>query len=294
VENIQAFRDELAIITAFVRDVYIPDVVLLGSLPQFQPYSQIGRGCGNLIAYGVFDLDSTGSSKLFPRGRYTDDGYETVEVGQITEYVRYSRYTADCGNKNPAVGETVPEPDKTDAYSWIKSPRYLDKVHEAGPLARMWISGDYRQGISVIDRLAARAQETLIVAQAMDGWLNELQVGQPAYAYQATPASVVGIGLTEAPRGALGHWIEIDALKKITRYQVITPTAWNASPRDDMNQLGPIEQALLGTPVADEANPVELLRVVHSFDPCLACSVHMIRPGREQSGTTISVQPCPV
>ena len=128
--------------------------------------------------------------------------------------------------------------------------------------------------------LGILSDSTALIADSMDVWLDELVPGNSSYTYQATPADVSGIGLTEAPRGALGHWIDINSEKKISRYQVITPTAWNASPRigDASHQLGPIEQALIGTPVADENKPVELLRVVHSFDPCLACSVHLVRP----------------
>lgn len=111
----------------------------------------------------------------------------------------------------------------------------------------------------------------------MVGWLEELTVGDPVYEYSAIPESASGIGLTEAPRGALGHWIDIND-SKISRYQVITPTSWNASPRDDLGQRGPIEQALVGTPVADTEQPIELLRVVHSFDPCIACAVHLVTP----------------
>jgi hydrogenase large subunit len=88
---------------------------------------------------------------------------------------------------------------------------------------------------------------------------------------------ISGMGLTEAPRGALGHWIDIDQ-GKISRYQVITPTAWNASPRDDLDLMGPIEQALIGIPVADVDQPIKVLRVIHSFDPCLACAVHLVTP----------------
>jgi hydrogenase large subunit len=243
----------------------------------FPQYLQIGRGCGNLLAYGVFDLDAAGTNKLLARGRYTDGSIQPVNVSAITEDVSHSWYTSPSG-LNPASGQTEPDADKAGAYSWIKSPRYNGKVHEVGPLARMWVNGDYRNGISVIDRLAARAWETKKVADAMSGWLNnDLISGGSSFSYKKTPASASGIGLTEAPRGALGHWVDIST-SKISRYQVITPTAWNASPMDDKGQNGPIEQALLTTPVADINQPIEVLRVIHSFDPCLACSVHMLRP----------------
>ena len=122
----------------------------------------------------------------------------------------------------------------------------------------------------------------------MAGWLDELEVGAPVYEYSPIPSYATGMGLTEAPRGALGHWIEIRD-SKISRYQVITPTNWNASPKDDNDQMGPIEQALIGTPVADPEQPIELLRVVHSFDPCLACSVHVIRPGGDAKKFVVNI-----
>jgi hydrogenase large subunit len=270
------FRALLTEIRAFIDNVYLPDVLTVaGAFPQWY---NIGTGCGNLLAYGVFDLDATGTNKLLARGRYTDKQLSTVDPAQITEYVKYSRYTANSGGKNPAVGVTEPDPTKAGAYSWDKSPRYLDKVHEVGPLARMWVNGDYRKGISVLDRIAARAYEAKKVADAMDGWLNQLVPNAPVYVRNAIPLTASGIGLTEAPRGALGHWITVNN-SVIANYQVITPTAWNVSPKDDMDQRGPVEQALMGTPVADVNQPIELLRVVHSFDPCLSCTVHMVRPG---------------
>lgn len=278
-EKIDEFGPLLAELRFFIDHVYLPDVLAVAGL--FPAYYTIGRGCGNLLAYGVFDLNAGGSSKLLGRGRYTEgaNSYD-VDPGQITEYVAHSWYTEASGGLNPSVGVTEPSVGKPGAYSWVKSPRYLNKVHEVGPLARMWVNGDYRRGISVIDRVAARALEAQKVAEAMEGWLGELAPGEPVYVESPFPGSASGMGLTEAPRGALGHWIEI-ADSKIARYQVVSPTSWNASPRDDAGQMGPIEQALLSTPVANADQPIEVLRVVHSFDPCLACSVHMVRLGGE-------------
>jgi hydrogenase large subunit len=293
-EKVAAFRSLLDELRSFIDGIYIPDVLAVAGA--FPGYFNIGTGCGNMLAYGVFDFDATGTAKLLSRGRYTDGAYETFDPAQITEDVQYSWYSSPSG-LNPAVGETEPDLDKPGAYSWLKSPRYLDKVHEAGPLARMFVSylaeeptvkglvddvlDDFGAGpealFSVLGRHAARALECKFVADSMDGWLDQLEEGEPVYNYNPIPSYATGIGLTEAPRGALGHWIEISD-QKISRYQVITPTNWNASPMDDNNQKGPIEQALIGTPVADESKPIELLRVVHSFDPCLACSVHLVRP----------------
>lgn len=277
--KIATYRGLLNEIRTFIDTVFLPDIDALGQA--FSQYYQIGQGCGKLLAFGVFDLDNTGTNKLFARGIYNGSSVGSLDVAQITEDVAYSWYSSSS-HLNPAVGQTTPDAYKTGAYSWNKAPRYNSEVYELGPLARMWVNGDYTNGISSMDRLVARALETQKVAIALDGWLDELAVGSPSYAYMATPASASGVGLTEAPRGALGHWITI-ADSKISRYQVITPTAWNASPMDDLGQKGPIEQALIGTPVADISQPVEVLRVIHSFDPCLACSVHMLRPDKEKA-----------
>jgi hydrogenase large subunit len=131
-----------------------------------------------------------------------------------------------------------------------------------------------------MDRLAARALEARKVALAMSDWLGQLVPGGATLAHGAMPAATSGIGLTEAPRGALGHWLTV-ASGRVSRYQIVTPTAWNASPKDDFGRNGAIEQALIGTPVADPAQPIELLRVVHAFDPCLSCAVHVARPGEK-------------
>ena len=287
-QNITDFRTLLTEIRSFIDNVMVPDVLAVaGAFPQ---YYNIGKGCGNLLAYGVFDLNAAGTTKLLSRGRFTSNQLSTVDPAQITEYVKYSQYTAASGNLNPANGVTIPSVGKAGAYSWLKSPRYLNAVHEVGPLARMYVNGDYRNGISVADRLAARVLEAKKVADAMDGWLNQIVIGASVYTYAATPASASGIGLTEAPRGALGHWINITN-STINRYQIITPTNWNASPKDDLEQHGPIEQALIGTPIADTSQPIEVLRVIHSFDPCLSCAVHMVRPDSRKIESTIYSRP---
>ena len=144
----------------------------------------------------------------------------------------------------------------------------------------MRINGDYQGNISVMDRHVARALEAAKIAAAMDTWLSELTPGQNAYDDNFDQFSGVGMGLSEAPRGALGHWVEINE-GKISHYQVITPTCWNASPRDNRDVPGPMEQALIGTPIENPDQPVEALRVIHSYDPCLACAVHIMRPDQK-------------
>ncbi len=287
--QIQQARAYCNTLVTFVRDVYIPDVELLFSV--YADYAGVGVGYGNLIAFGVFDLDAAGKTKLLRAGR-TLNGSKTVQalnVAAITEHVANSWYDNTTNKLNPASGVTKPVyPKDANAYSWLKSPRYDNQPCEAGPLARMWINGDYTRGISVMDRHKARAREALKVANAMLGWLNEIKVGQPVCTTYTTPQTASGIGLTEAPRGALGHWVRI-AGGKIANYQIITPTCWNASPRDTANQPGPIEKALIGTPILDAKKPIEVVRIIHSYDPCMSCAVHVVRPNRKEAVTVVSV-----
>lgn len=218
----------------------------------------------------------------------------------ILESVTSSWYDNSTNNLNPANGTTVPIDPATKAagYSWLKAPRYGTHPCEAGPLARMWVNGDYRQGNGVMDRHMARALEAQKIANAMLGWLGQLSVGAPVYTPVTAPFSTSGIGLTEAPRGALGHWVTTapsttlapNGTTSIGNYQIITPTCWNASPMDTNGNHGPIEQALLNTPVANASQPVEVLRVVHSFDPCMSCAVHVMRPNGKPV-TIINAQP---
>ena len=129
--------------------------------------------------------------------------------------------------------------------------------------------------ISTLGRHAARALEAKVLADRMEGWLDEIDLDGPVHTKYSIPQKSKGKGLTEGPRGALGHWITIDNYR-ISNYQAVVPTTWNGSPRDDNGVPGPFEQALIGTPVADIKNPIEPARVIRSFDPCLACAVHVI------------------
>jgi hydrogenase large subunit len=248
----------------------------LDSHPELQEF---GVGPKNFLSYGVYPNPDNLDEKLHKRGVITTDVRETLDTHRISEDVKYSWYSDKSGG-HPA-DEIPPEPayGKQGAYTWAKAPRYYGRPHEVGPLARMMVSEYYtpksKHGASVYDRLMARLLETIKIAEAMFDWAGMLKRDESAYEPYTTPASASGVGLWEAPRGALGHWITING-GKIERYQVITPTAWNVSPRDDLGVLGPIEQALVGVPVTDMKNPLDVVRVVRSYDPCLACTVHLI------------------
>jgi hydrogenase large subunit len=290
-DKITNFLWRLNEIRDFVDNTYIPDVIAVAKA--YCDYFQIGAGCRRMLAYGGFDLPT---GKLFQAGIVSPNlKAEPFDKENITEDLKHSWYADADSGKNPAAGDTKPEPQKSRAYSFIKSPRYQGEVCELGPLARMvnnYVRGEKTTKelvdsllaelnaetdalFSVLGRHAARALESKLVADAMVDWLQAIKPAEPTIVEHEIPDTAQGAGLTEAPRGAVGHWMTIKD-KKTQRYQVITPTAWNASPKDDKDQPGAVEQALLGTKVKDKDNPFELVRIVRAFDPCLACSVHLL------------------
>jgi hydrogenase large subunit len=210
------------------------------------------------------------------------------------------------------------ELDVDNQYSWLKSPRWKGKPMEVGPLARLlmlYASGDARTKelvdgtlaqlelpldalYSTMGRTAARSLETSVMVDNMQDWYDNLQANIKAgdaktfnealWDPATWPRKAKGVGRMEAPRGALGHWIVIED-GKVANYQAVVPTTWNAGPRDAQNQQGAYEAALAGHALHDPAQPLEILRTVHSFDPCIACAVHLTDPNGEEV-LTLNVQ----
>jgi [NiFe] hydrogenase large subunit len=292
----------------WIDNVFIPDTLAIA--PYYIDYAGIGKGHGNYLSWGVFEDESYDPKKRFlPRGTLLASDFPKVhdaKAEDILEHVSHGWYK-DGKPLNPTVGVTDPEytgynPDKK--YTWAKAPRLDNKPMEVGALSRMLVayaSGDpavqkITNGalsalgqagkpqvlMSVLGRIATRALECKLVADQMYQWgldlIDNLKTGKTAvYTDYQIPDKAQGAGLWEAPRGALGHWIDVEG-KKIKNYQAIVPSTWNCSPRDDNGVRGPLEEALIGTKVANAEKPLEVLRVVHSFDPCLACTVHVIHP----------------
>jgi Ni,Fe-hydrogenase I large subunit len=241
----------------------------------------------------VVEVGQSGVAETVAHSYYVDDGEAALRHPS-----REATEPAYAGPKPPF--ETVKGADR---YSWVKAPRYEDDPMEVGALARMLVaraSGvapvvtafdavSSRLGLapeaygSTSGRMIARAIEAMVVTDQLGGWLDELEAnfagGDLAVADitrwdpETWPTALEGWSIGESPRGAVGHWLRIED-RRIATYQVVDATTWNASPRDQRGRRGAIEEALIGTPVADPARPVEVLRTVHSFDPCLACAVH--------------------
>lgn len=253
---------------------------------------RIGRGHGTFLSYGGLELpeDSSvkgnGSRTLMPAGFARLGDVRPFEQEKVAEHVAHSWFMDYEGGRHPHEGETRPYAtgDEGHKYSWAKAPRYDGQPAETGPLAIRIIAGDPlfldlvgKDGPSALVRQLARLVRPATLIPAMEAWLDELAKMPGSFCLPDVKVdSGRGQGLTEATRGALGHWVEIED-SRITRYQVITPTAWNGSPRDSAGVRGPWEEALLGTPVADLENPVALGHVVRSFDPCQVCTVHSLR-----------------
>ncbi|MBN2487397.1 MAG: nickel-dependent hydrogenase large subunit [Methanosarcinaceae archaeon] len=216
---------------------------------------------------------------------------ETFDPNKITEHIKYSWYEGYSGGKHPYDGETNPKyAPETEKYTWLKAPRYDGKPAEVGPLAVMINHGDplvvdlaQKLGANVYTRTLARLHETVVVFAKLTDYAFEL-IDRLNAGYTKTsdfcnntpvPRTGEGYGLTEAPRGALGHWIKIKD-GKIDNYQAVVATTWNLSPKDSNGYRGPAEQAAIDTLTPDPANPVQIGSVVRSFDPCIACSVHTI------------------
>ena len=290
-------------------------------LPNYMSYGDLPtRGFGDPSHYkfpggAILDRDL---SRV-----YEVDGHDPRQVQESIAHSWYEYPGGDGEARHPWDGETKlkftgPKPpyeqlNVEEKYSWLKTPRWNGHPMEVGPLARMLVGyaagrEDIKQVVdmtlrkldvpvlalfSTLGRVAARGLETLLVAQWAQEFYGDLLANikngdtrmangekwEPA----TWPAKARGVGMSEAPRGALAHWIVIEDTK-IANYQLVVPTTWNASPRDVRGQRSAYEAALLGTPVADPEKPLEVLRTIHSFDPCLACAVHL----HDEHGRTLN------
>jgi len=262
------------------------------------------------------------------------DPNDFARMKEYVKHSWYSYQEGEDGGLHPFKGETEfdytgPEPpydllNVKEKYSWLKSPRWSDTSMEVGPLARvlaMYATGHKQTQeltnhvlktldapkaalFSTLGRTAARAIETKVFVDALRGYYNDLiteikagntkTFNDEKWEPHTWPSRAQGFGFMEAPRGALGHWIIIKS-GKIDNYQIVVPTTWNASPRDQKEQPGAYEASLVGTPLAKADQPLEILRTVHSFDPCMACAIHMIDAnGNDMGEIGIGLRSCEV
>ena len=342
--RIAEFKSLLNKARHFVKNAYLVDVLMAGTVYADEALDGTGAGLKNYMSYGDFRLedgDFYAAKTLFPKGIVLNGDLSQLhplDQEKITEDVSHAWYkgTKDKG-LHPYVGKTEPEYTglekksdgysylKTDEkYSWIKSPLYNDTRMEVGPLARIAVGLAAKDEnitryasafltrlgetlglgkaapasviFSTVGRTAARCIETELMADVMMGWLDELAANVASgdlstwqeFDFEAVSRDTKGYGMAEAPRGGLGHWVVIKE-GKIENYQAIVPSTWNAAPRDYKNRKGAYESSLIGTKVADPEQPLEILRTIHSFDPCIACAVHIVdTKGKELSQFKVS------
>jgi quinone-reactive Ni/Fe-hydrogenase large subunit len=319
--NPQRLNDFLFIIKEvreFIERAYIPDMAMLIEGYRASIDAGEGRASGNFMCCGGYRFGT--QQQLFESGVVRGHDFETIEPfdeSKITEEASRSWYENDAP-LSPYMGETIPfYTDLNDdgslksegKYSWVKAPRYDGEVMEVGPLARMSIGYAKKSSViypymqrfmdktkmklidfsTTIGRNAARAVEAQICCDYLFDTMSDLienikyydETTWTKYIFEDLPKEGRGRGLFEVPRGVLGHFIRIEEAK-IANYQAVVPTTWNASPKDAKNVRGAYEEALIGITLSDPTAPLEVLRVIHSFDPCLACAVHVIdAKGRE-------------
>lgn len=239
--------------------------------------SELGKGPGLLMSYGAYH---GADGELFPRGIFGPRGVvEPVPLTQISEDVSHA-WMRDC-SADPAHSTTMPDPDKVGAYSWCKAPRLSGQPIEVGAIARQTVAGQAliadlvkASGTNVRNRVIARLIETARIALAIEQWTRALRLVEPFCNHAQEIPDGAYVGLVEAARGSLGHWMAVRS-GRIERYQIIAPTTWNFSPRDSFDVGGPLEQALVGTDVGDAgARAVAIQHIVRSFDPCMVCTAH--------------------
>ncbi|MCB1888676.1 MAG: nickel-dependent hydrogenase large subunit [Rhodocyclaceae bacterium] len=260
---------------------------------------RIGGGARTFLSGGSYhDPDSWGppcgeQKTLLAAGIFEADGgtLAPFDPDRITEHVRHSWFRSYAGGRHPFEGETVPDYQPgSDRYTWAKAPRYGEQVVETGPLAELLAAGDAlcRDILATLGpntwlRQFARLRRAARTLALMRGQVDALarRIGEPHYRHPPEGAfeQGEGFGIVQAARGTLGHWMQVED-GRISRYQIVTPTAWNASPKDSAGRHGHWEQSVIGLQLADEADPVELGHIVRSHDPCLVCTVHFAGSGR--------------
>lgn len=263
---------------------------------------KLAAGTPHMLSYGAWcdpeNWSAPHDARILPGGYY-DGSRETIEAFdhmQVNEHVRHSWFHPYEGGRHPWKGETIPDyqPD-SDRYTWAKAPRYNDKVVQTGPLAELFIAGDalvkslhdvergnaWLRQFSRVRRIAYELKQAKETLNELSRHIKEPHIQNPEKSQEVDGE---GYGLVMAARGALGHWIKIKD-GKVEKYQIVTPTAWNASPRDSGGQPGHWEQSLVGIVVEDKDDPIEIGHVIRSHDPCLVCTVHMLDTGAKMRFT---------
>lgn len=254
-------------ISDFITSRMVEDAYVIAG--HYSDYFSIGTGPENLMSYGVFD------EHYVSPGVIINGKKEKLDVEEINENIARSWYKAQDDTLGMNNDNWVADPSKKEGYSFIKAPRYKGVAMQVGPLARMIMSGEYEMRVSTMDRILARVLEAQKVAKIMLQLLDQIQPGMSSDKSRALAKDATGSGFVDTTRGSLAHFLNVKE-GKIQNYSIITPSAWNLSPKDSRGIPGALEQALMGTHVDNTRDAVEIGRIVRSFDPCVSCATHVL------------------
>ncbi|PRR78524.1 Periplasmic [NiFeSe] hydrogenase large subunit [Clostridium liquoris] len=281
--NIDAYKlEKVKSIISKIKEfsnVMLEDAYIIAKY--YPDYFKKGITYPYFMSYGVFN-NYHEKELIYANPGVSIDGktYE-LDSNKITENIHYAWYISDKNVKRP--GEDIEyqvDISKKKAYTFIKAPRYEGLPMQVGPLARLIINGEYKGGNGTMDRIIARAIETKRIAEIMEILCQKVEIKNNNQEIYSMPDKAYGVGLIDTTRGALGHWVSIEN-KVIKNYDIITPTMWNLSPKDEKGLYGTTEKALVGTEVKNTEDPIELGRIARAFDPCVSCATHVIVEGRE-------------
>jgi hydrogenase large subunit len=331
--KLYAVQNLLKEVADFVHQVYVPDVIAIGS--QYPEWLGYGAGVTNYLAAPDLPLDAASTTFDLPGGVITNGNVAGVRPmkdwndpnfrEQTSESIARAWYKGDW-TRHPFEEETVPnytDFQENGKYSWVKAPRLDGRPMQVGPLAQVMVG--YAQGHepirrwtdaalsqisamagaqvgvgalhSTLGRHAARAIRAAVLAElAPKHWqllVDNIGSGDTTTFNEPVfpKGEIRGVGIHEAPRGLLSHWAVIEG-GNIRNYQAVVPSTWNAGPRDEKQQLGPYEASLVGNPVTDAELPLEVLRTIHSFDPCIACAIHTADPEGNEIASVSTVDFC--
>lgn len=256
-------------IQEFVKRNLMPDTELIASC--YSDYFHIGETPGHFLSFGLFRFGNKNNQTLWMPGILENSRLTDVNLSYIQEDISRAWYERAAWLN---ADEVTPAPYKPEAYTWTKSVQYRGKHYEGGPLARMLMNGFYEGGSSTMDRIVARSLETLLISELLEEWLHELQPGEPPINQKKELVRNRATAVTDAMRGPLLHSALVKG-ESVERYDIITPTVWNFSPKDEQENRGPAESALVGTEIPSaELRNVILGRIIRSFDPCISCATH--------------------
>lgn len=251
----------------FVKSEMMPDTEILAK--RYNDYFNIGNTIGRFLSFGLFYFGEKNDQPLFKSGILENNKLGKPNIDLIQEDISHAWFHRAKWEK-----EIKPAPDKLGAYTWTKAVLYKNKHFEGGPLARMLINGYYRGGTSTMDRIVARSIETLLLTELIKKWLKKIKPGKAPIKQKKEIVLNQAIAVVDAMRGPLLHSALIEN-EQISKYDIITPTGWNFSPKDSVGNRGPIETALVGTTLPSSKYQYIIPgRIIRSFDPCISCATH--------------------